>query len=76
MRALQTDRAFGRLGGGNYSDRLKVVKMEIDPNPNTVKEYKVEGVPALRLFKNAEVVLSHEGAISKEKLIGLLDAHV
>lgn len=60
----------------NYSDRLKVVKMEIDPNPNTVKEYKVEGVPALRLFKNAEVVLSHEGAISKEKLIGLLDAHL
>lgn len=60
----------------NYSDRLKVVKMEIDPNPNTVKQYKVEGVPALRLFKNAEVVLSHEGAITKKTLTGLLDAHL
>jgi len=59
----------------NYSD-LKVVKMEIDPNPNTVKQYKVEGVPALRLFKNAEVVLSHEGAITKQTLIGLLDGHL
>lgn len=59
----------------NNSD-LKVVKMEIDPNPNTVKQYKVEGVPALRLFKNGEVVLSHEGAINKEKLIGLLEGHL
>jgi thioredoxin 1 len=50
--------------------------MEIDPNPDTVKQYKIEGVPALRLFKNSEVVLSHEGAITKQTLIGLLDAHV
>ncbi len=60
----------------NYSDRLKVVKMEIDPNPATVKQYKVEGVPAFRLFKNSELVLSHEGAITKQKLTVLLDAHL
>ncbi|MEG3861993.1 thioredoxin family protein [Microcoleus sp. herbarium12] len=59
----------------NNSD-LKVVKMEIDPNPNTVKQYKVEGVPALRLFKNGEVVLSHEGAITKQTLLGLLEGHL
>jgi thioredoxin 1 len=59
----------------NYNG-LKVVKMEIDPNPITVKQYKVEGVPALRLFKNGEVVLSHEGAITKQTLIGLLESHL
>ncbi len=57
----------------NYSDRLKVVKMEIDPNPETVKTYKVEGVPAIRLFKGNEVVHSLEGAIAKDKLIAMLD---
>ncbi|MEZ2280258.1 MAG: thioredoxin family protein [Microcoleus sp.] len=57
----------------NYSDRLKVVKMEIDPNPATVKQYKIEGVPAIRLFKNSELVMSHEGAITKQKLTSLLD---
>jgi thioredoxin 1 len=56
----------------NYSG-LKVVKMEIDPNPHTVKQYKVEGVPAFRLFKNAELVLSHEGAITKQNLIALIE---
>ncbi len=59
----------------NYSG-LKVVKMEIDPNPTTVKQYKVEGVPAFRLFKNSELVMSHEGAITKQKLTVLLDAHL
>lgn len=60
----------------NYSDRLKVVKMEVDPNPATVKQYKVEGIPALRLFNGATVIESYEGAISQQKLAGLLDAHL
>jgi thioredoxin 1 len=60
----------------NYSDRLKVVKMEVDPNPETVKQYKVEGVPAIRLFKEKELVESMEGAITKQKLENLLAAHI
>lgn len=59
-----------------YSDRLKVVKMEVDPNQETVKQYKVEGVPALRMFKQSELVLEHEGAITKDKIIQLLDSQL
>lgn len=57
----------------NYGDRVKVVKMEIDPNPETVKAYKVEGVPAIRLFKGDEMIHSLEGAITKDKLAIILD---
>ncbi|MCY7368520.1 MAG: thiol reductase thioredoxin [Chamaesiphon sp.] len=60
----------------NYADRVKVVKMEIDPNPETVKAYKVEGVPAIRLFKGEEVVHSCEGAITKAKLTTMLDSNI
>lgn len=59
-----------------YSDRLKVFKMEVDPNPDTVKKYHVEGVPALLVFKNGEIAQSHEGAISKQKLVSLIDTHL
>ncbi len=59
-----------------YSDRLKVVKMEVDPNPATVKQYQVEGVPALRLFQGRQVLESSEGAIGKQKLISILDTHL
>jgi len=57
----------------NYSDRLKVIKMEVDANPTTVKQYHVEGVPALLLFKNGEVAKSHEGAIGKQALQEMID---
>ena len=59
-----------------YSDRLKVVKMEVDPNQETVKAYKVEGVPALRMFRDGELILEHEGAITKDKIIQLLDSQL
>ncbi|OKH23236.1 thiol reductase thioredoxin [Hydrococcus rivularis NIES-593] len=56
-----------------YSDRLKVVKLEVDANPDAVAKCKVEGVPALRLFKDKELVKSHEGAIGKQQLQTLVD---
>lgn len=59
-----------------YSDRLKVVKIEVDPNPVTVKQYQVEGVPALRLVQGEELIVSTEGVIGKEKLLDLLDTHL
>ncbi|ARV61646.1 thiol reductase thioredoxin [Nostocales cyanobacterium HT-58-2] len=59
-----------------YSDRLKVVKMEVDPNPVTVKQYQVEGVPALRLIQGDKLLVSTEGVISKDKLQSLLDTHL
>ncbi|KOP23211.1 thioredoxin [Hapalosiphon sp. MRB220] len=64
------------LAANNYSDRLKVVKMEVDPNPITVKQYQVEGVPALRLFQGDNILASTEGVIGKDKLISFLDTHL
>lgn len=64
------------LAASKYSDRLKVVKLEVDPNPVTVKQYKVEGVPALRLVKGEQLLDSTEGVISKDKLLNLLDTHL
>jgi len=60
----------------NYSDRLKVVKLEVDPNPESVAKCKVEGVPALRLIKDNEIVDSHEGAIGKEGLQRMLETNL
>lgn len=57
-----------------YGDRLKIVKMEIDPNPESVNAYQVEGVPALRLFEKGEVIQASEGAISRQKLEELLNS--
>ncbi len=59
-----------------YRDRLKVVKLEVDPNPESVAKYQVEGVPALRLFKDNQVIASFEGAITKQKLQTFLETNL
>ncbi len=57
-----------------YGERLKVVKMEVDPNPEAVSQCQVEGVPALRLFQDGKVVQSIEGAMNQQKLETFLQA--
>lgn len=59
-----------------YGDRLKVTKMEIDPNPVTVNKYRIEGVPALVLFKDGEVAQASEGAIGKQKIQEMLESYL
>ncbi len=59
-----------------YGDRLKVVKLEVDPNPEAVNTYQVEGVPALRLFKDGKVLEAREGAITRQKLEEILNTHL
>lgn len=57
-----------------YGDRLKVVKLEVDPNPDAVATCQVEGVPALRFFKDKALIASHEGAITKQGLQDFVEA--
>ena len=59
-----------------YNDRLKVVKMEVNANPETITSYKVEGLPTLKMFRNKELLLSHEGSITHQKLVEMLKPHL
>ncbi|MBD1843726.1 thioredoxin [Cyanobacteria bacterium FACHB-63] len=56
-----------------YGDRLKVIKMEVDPNPESVAKCKIEGVPAFRVVQKGEITQSAEGAMNKQKIKDLLD---
>ncbi|MEL6221737.1 MAG: thioredoxin family protein [Cyanobacteria bacterium J06626_14] len=59
----------------HYAD-LKIVKLEVDPNPESVARCKVEGVPALVLFRDGQKLDAMEGAIAKPKLSTMLDSHL
>ena len=45
-----------------YSDRLKVCKLDIDSNQGTPPKYGIRGIPTLMLFKNGEVEATKVGA--------------
>ncbi|KAK6931749.1 Thioredoxin domain [Dillenia turbinata] len=58
-----------------YKDKLMVVKVDHDANPQLIEEYKVYGLPTIILFKNGKEVPDsrREGAITKAKLKEHLD---
>ena len=51
-----------------YSDRLKITKLDIDANQGTPPKYGIRGIPTLMLFKNGEVEATKVGALSKSQL--------
>ncbi len=57
-------------------DALKIAKMEVDPNPESVATCGVEGVPAMMLFRGGEKVEGIEGAVTKDRLTSFLDGHL
>ena len=56
-----------------YSDRLKVVKLNIDDNPQTPPKYGIRGIPTLMVFKNGKVEATKVGSVSKAQLTAFLD---
>lgn len=48
-----------------YAGQVKVVKMNIDENPNTPAKYGVRAIPTVLAFKDGEVVEQLTGARPK-----------
>lgn len=57
-------------------DKVKVVKVNIDQNPEAPTQYGVRGIPTLMLFKNGELASTKVGALPKQKLVEWLQTQV
>lgn len=60
----------------NRGDDLKVGKLNVDENSDTMAAYGIRGIPTLMLFKGGEVVASKTGAVSKAQLDAFIDQHI
>jgi thioredoxin 1 len=56
-----------------YAGRLKVVKMNVDDNPQTPSRYGVRGIPNLIVFKGGQVQDQIVGAVPKAQLVKAVD---
>lgn len=61
---------------GEYGDRVKVCKVNVDENQETAAKYGIRGIPTLMLFKNGDVEATKVGAVSKSQLAAFLDSHI
>ena len=56
-----------------YGDKVKVVKVDVDSNPNSAAAMGVRGIPALFIFKDGEVVSNRAGVAPKAALQSWID---
>jgi len=53
--------------------QARVVKVDVDESPELAARYGVRSVPSLLVFRNGQVVAKEKGAVSKSRLIAMLD---
>lgn len=51
------------------SDKIQVVKLNTDQNPQVSAKYGITGIPTLNVYVGGEVVKSLVGALPKPKLL-------
>ena len=58
--------------GGRYV----VAKLNVDENPGTASQFRIDGIPALLIFKNGRLVDKVVGLQPKQAIAGKLAAHL
>jgi thioredoxin len=59
-----------------YPETLKIVKIELDENPEIIREQKIETLPTLVLFKQGKPVWKHKGFIDVTELSQTIGKYV
>ncbi|QSZ26768.1 thioredoxin [Aceticella autotrophica] len=59
-----------------YSDHIKVAKLDIDENPLITTQYRVMSIPTLGIFVNGKLVDKLVGFMPKEELANRLSKYI
>src|SRR6187402_2998394 len=61
---------------GQYEGKLKIVKINIDENQQTPRQFGVRGIPTLMIFKDGKVAGTQIGAVGKGQLAQFIDKSI
>jgi thioredoxin 1 len=68
------DVMLNEIAQGDLADKVKIVKLDIDANPETAMAYQVMSVPTLTMFKDGQPFRSIMGAKPKSELVRLIES--
>jgi thioredoxin 1 len=60
----------------DWEGKVKVVKLDVDDDPDIAMQYQVMGVPTLMLFVNGEMRQRLTGYQPKERILAKLAEHI
>ena len=55
---------------------VKIVKVDIDENPNVASEYKVKNIPTIKVFKNGEEITTNVGFLPQGALVETINKSI
>lgn len=56
-------------------DRARVLKIDVDRNPQVAAKYQIQGVPTIMLFKNGKVLWRQSGVVRANELVKVIEQH-
>jgi thioredoxin 1 len=59
-----------------YEGKVKIVKVNVDENPNTPAQLGVRGIPALFIIKDGQVIANKTGAAPKAALADWINGSI
>lgn len=56
-------------------EKVRILKVDVDKNPEAANKYNVRGVPTLILFRNGEIKWRQSGVLPKHTLLEIISKH-
>ena len=60
----------------HFKDQIKIIKIDIDQNPNVASKYGIRGVPTLILFKDGIEVWKQSGVLQASQINGVIENYL
>ncbi len=61
---------------GENADKISIVKLNIDENPATARDYQIMSIPTMAVFQGGKIVKSIVGAKPKAAILRDLEAYL
>jgi thioredoxin 1 len=61
---------------GEHGEKLQIVKVNIDENPNVARDYQIMSIPTMAVFQGGQMVKSIVGAKPKAAILRDLEAYI
>ncbi|HZF65865.1 MAG TPA: thioredoxin [Chitinophagaceae bacterium] len=59
----------------SLGDKVRIIKVDIDRNPEAAQFYQVQGVPTLILFRKGQVLWRQSGVLPASTLVQVVNQH-